>query len=62
MCSAQSEEQDMGRIIRKTGIGEFFNIMGSAISTAAAIETGRRPNAGDLRRLGIDPMRFNTIR
>lgn len=52
----------MGRIIRKTGIGEFFNIMGSAISTAAAIETGRRPNAGDLRRLGIDPMRFNTIR
>ena len=49
----------MGRIIRKTGIGEFFNMMGSAIAAAAAFESGRRPNADDLRRLGIDPMRFN---
>ena len=49
----------MGRIIRKSGIGEFFNMMGSAISAAAAYEAGRRPNARDLRRLGIDPVRFN---
>jgi hypothetical protein len=52
----------MGRIIRSTGIGEFFNMMGSAITAAAALETGRRPNAHDLRRLGIDPMRFNNVR
>ena len=52
----------MSRIIRRTGIGEFFNIMGSAISAAAAYETGRRPNARDLRRLGIDPTRFNNAR
>ena len=52
----------MSRIIRSTGIGEFFNIMGSAISAATAYETGRRPNARDLRRLGIDPTRFNNVR
>lgn len=52
----------MARIIRSTGIGEFFNLMGSAISTASALETGRRPSARHLRRLGIDPMRFSTIR
>lgn len=49
----------MGRMIRKSGIGEFFNIMGSAIAAAAAFESGRRPDAADLRRLGIDPVRFN---
>ena len=52
----------ISRIIRETGIGEFFNMVDSAISTAAALETGRRPNAGDLRRLGIDPMQFNNVR
>ncbi len=52
----------MSKIIRSTGIGEFFNMMGSAINAAAAVETGRRPNARDLRRLGIDPMRFNNVR
>ena len=52
----------MSRIIRRTGIGEFFNIMGSAISAAAAYETGSRPKARDLRRLGIDPTRFNNVR
>ena len=52
----------MGRIIRSTGIGEFFNMMGSAISAAAALETGRRPNVRDLRQLGIDPVRFNRIK
>jgi hypothetical protein len=49
----------MSRLIRSTGIGEFFNMMGSAINAAAALETGRRPNGRDLRQLGIDPMRFN---
>lgn len=52
----------MGKIIRNAGIGEFFNMLGSALSTASALETGRRPNARDLRRLGIDPIRFDTIR
>jgi hypothetical protein len=61
-CDAQSEGKTMGKIIRSTGIGEFFNMMGSAINAAAALETGRRPNARDLRRLGIDPMRFNNVR
>lgn len=45
----------MSRIIRKTGIGEFFNMMGSAINAAAAVEAGRRPHPRDLRQLGIDP-------
>lgn len=52
----------MSKIIRSTGIGEFFTMMGSAINAAAALETGRRPNSRDLRRLGIDPMRFNNVR
>ena len=52
----------ISRIIRETGIGEFFNRVGSAISTAAALETGRQPNADDLRRLGIDSMQFNNVR
>ena len=52
----------MGSIIRKTGIGEFFNMMGSAINAAAAVETGRRPHARDLRLLGIDPLRFNRVK
>jgi len=49
----------MGRIIRNSGIGEFFTMMGSAISAAAAVEAGRQPRSQDLRRLGIDPLRFN---
>jgi hypothetical protein len=52
----------MSKIIRSTGIGEFFNIMGSAINAAAAVETGRRPRVSDLRQLGIDPLRFNHIK
>jgi hypothetical protein len=52
----------MSKIIRSTGIGEFFNMMGSAINVAAAFESGRRPNARDLRKLGIDPTRFNNVR
>ncbi|CAH2406157.1 hypothetical protein [Mesorhizobium escarrei] len=50
----------MGRIIRKTG--EFFTMMGSAMNAAAAVETGRRPRPGDLRLLGIDPMRFKHLK
>jgi hypothetical protein len=52
----------MSRIIRSTGLGEFFSMMGSAINAAAAVETGRRPSASDLRQLGIDPMRFSRIK
>jgi len=52
----------MGRIIRKTGVGEFFSMMASAINAAAAVEAGRRPHARDLRQLGIDPLRFNRVR
>lgn len=52
----------MSRIIRGTGIGEFFDMMGSAIKAAAALEAGRRPTARDLRQLGIDPVRFNGIK
>ena len=58
-CAAQSKGKTVAKIIRNTGIGEFFGMMGSAINTAAALEKGRRPDARDLRRLGIDPMCFN---
>jgi hypothetical protein len=33
----------------------------SAARVAAAVENGTAPNAGDLRRLGIDPRAFSTI-
>ena len=62
MLHCTMEGNSMTKIIRSTGIGEFFNIMGSAISTASALETGRRPNTRDLRRLGIDPVRLNAVR
>ena len=52
----------MSRIIRGTGIGEFSDMMGSAIKAAAALESGRRPNVRDLLQLGIDPVRFNKIK
>ena len=49
----------MSRMIRNLGIGEFFNMMGSAINTAAAVEAGRQPRPRDLHRLGIDPKWLN---
>lgn len=52
----------MGKILRKTGIGEFLSIMGSAINAAAAVETGRQPNSRDLQQLGIDPLKFRSVK
>ena len=52
----------MGKILRKTGIGEFLNIMGSAINAAAAVEVGRRPRPQDLQQLGIDPVQFRSVK
>jgi hypothetical protein len=52
----------MSKILRKTAIGEFFNILGSAIDAAAAVEAGRRPRSQDLQQLGIDPVKFRSIK
>lgn len=44
------------------GIGEFFDIMGSAIAVSAATREYRSPRDADLRRLGIDPVQFREIK
>lgn len=45
----------------RTKIGELFDIFGSAIAAASAVEARRQPKARDLRTLGIDPERFRQI-
>ena len=39
-------------------IGRAFAVLGAANAAAAAVEGHRRPNARDLRTLGIDPATF----
>ncbi|WP_331376713.1 hypothetical protein [Sinorhizobium chiapasense] len=43
-------------------IGRAFAVLGAANAAAAAVEGHRRPNARDLRTLGIDPANFPDIR
>ena len=43
-------------------IGDFVDLVGSAISVASAVEAKRAPRAHDLTRLGIDPAQFRKIR
>jgi hypothetical protein len=47
-----------------TGFRRFFSslaLIGSASRVAAAFDSGRAPQPGDLRRLGIDPVTFSGI-
>jgi hypothetical protein len=50
----------MSKVFRKIGIGEFLNMMRSAINAAAAVEVGRRPRSLDLQQLGINPVKFRS--
>lgn len=43
-------------------IGDFVDVVGSAINAARAVEARRAPRADDLNRLGIDPAQFRGIR
>ncbi|WP_164754130.1 hypothetical protein [Mesorhizobium sp. M7A.F.Ca.US.008.03.1.1] len=44
-----------------SAIGELFTTFGSAVAASRAVEAGRKPRAGDLRKLGVDPAVFNRI-
>jgi hypothetical protein len=44
---------------RLTGM---LDVLGSAFAVSAAVESGQRAKARDLRRLGIDPERFDELR
>lgn len=45
-----------------TGVGEFFDFMGSAMAVSAAVRNRQPARAADLQRLGIDPEQFSRIR
>jgi len=47
---------------RRGYLGNLLDIIGAAVSASAAVETRRRPNERDLRRLGIDPTTFPDMR
>lgn len=44
------------------GLGSMFSILGAARNAAAAAKAGRRPDAEDLRILGIDAKSFDGVR
>ncbi|WP_163265100.1 hypothetical protein [Chelativorans alearense] len=44
-----------------TGIGEFFDTVGSAIAVSAAVRDRRPARPADLARLGIDAEQFRQI-
>ena len=44
------------------GITEFLDIVGSAFAVSAAVRERRQANDTDLRRLGLDPEQFRTIK
>jgi hypothetical protein len=43
-------------------ISDFVDAFGSAVSVSAALRDGHRANPNDLRRLGIDPERFEHLK
>lgn len=45
-----------------SSLAGLIDVIGSAIAASAAVEGGRRPKAGDLTRLGIEPQQFYRIR
>jgi hypothetical protein len=44
-----------------SAIGNFFEMIGSAVAVSRAVEASKAPRASDLRRLGIDPESFRRI-
>ena len=42
-------------------LGSAFDVFGSAVAAASAVEGGREPQARHLRTLGIDPEAFRSI-
>ena len=59
--AAVTKESMMFKRSAFSAIGGFIDIVGSAIAASAAVEGGRRPHAGDLKRLGIEPRQFYRI-
>lgn len=47
--------------IRDGFLGRAFAMIGAANAVSATIESGRRPKARDLNKLGIDPSLFGRI-
>jgi hypothetical protein len=47
---------------KRSAFGQLFDVLGSAIAVASAVESGRRPFDRDLDVLGIDPRNFRKIR
>ena len=47
--------------VRTGFLGRAFAVLGAANGVSAAVEAGRRPRAGDLRQLGIDPASFGRV-
>jgi len=45
-----------------SSFGRLIGAFGSAVAVSRAVEAGRTPPAADLRRLGIDPAAFGSIR
>lgn len=43
------------------GVGDFFDMMGSAIAVSAAVRDHRPARPADLKRLGLDPEVFGRI-
>lgn len=44
------------------GVGQFFDVMGSAIAVSSAVRERRPVRDADLINLGIDPRRFREIK
>jgi len=44
-----------------SALGDFLDMIASAVAVSRTLEAGRQPRASDLRRLGIDPANFSRI-
>ena len=51
----------MNKQVRQSRIAGFFNLLGSAVAASAAVERRAKPEARDLRILGVDPEQFGRI-
>lgn len=55
------KEYPMSSRPQHSRLGELFMLLGNAIAAASAVSHGRQPQAGNLRRLGIDVEEFRRI-
>jgi hypothetical protein len=60
-CVAQQEPISMRMRSALSAIGDFLDMIGSAVAVSRAVEASKQPRAADLRRLGIDPANFRRI-